>query len=135
MLKNTSVFFFYMKKQLHIYSNMKDKKVKVLVAQSRLILSDSRDCSLPGSSVHGLLQARILKWVTIPFSWIFPNQESNLGSLHCTWILYHLSHQRGSYSNILDTIFVHNETSAFKYTHIYLSIICVKLMLYTLIFY
>ena len=26
------------------------------------------DCSLPGSSVHGILQARILKWVTSPFS-------------------------------------------------------------------
>ena len=26
------------------------------------------DCSLPGSSVHGILQARILKWVAIPFS-------------------------------------------------------------------
>ena len=26
------------------------------------------DCSLPGSSVHGILQARILEWVAIPFS-------------------------------------------------------------------
>ena len=26
------------------------------------------DCSLPGSSVHGILQARILEWVVIPFS-------------------------------------------------------------------
>jgi len=26
------------------------------------------DCSLPGSSVHGILQARMLEWVTIPFS-------------------------------------------------------------------
>ena len=26
------------------------------------------DCSLPGSSVHGILQARILEWVDIPFS-------------------------------------------------------------------
>ena len=30
--------------------------------------SDSIDCSLPGSSVHGILQARILEWVTFPFS-------------------------------------------------------------------
>ena len=29
---------------------------------------DSVDCTLPGSSVHGILQARILKWVAIPFS-------------------------------------------------------------------
>ena len=27
-----------------------------------------KDCSLPGSSVHGILQARILEWVAIPFS-------------------------------------------------------------------
>ena len=29
------------------------------------------DCSLPGSSVHGVSQARILEWVPIPFSWGF----------------------------------------------------------------
>ena len=28
---------------------------------------NSVDCSLPGSSVHGILQARILEWVAIPF--------------------------------------------------------------------
>ena len=35
------------------------------------VVSDSlqpMDCSLPGSSVHGILQARILEWVAIPFS-------------------------------------------------------------------
>ena len=31
-------------------------------------LCDLIDCSLPGSSVHGILQARILEWVSIPFS-------------------------------------------------------------------
>ena len=31
-------------------------------------LDDPMDCSLPGSSVHGILQARILEWVAIPFS-------------------------------------------------------------------
>ena len=36
-------------------------KVKVLVAQLRLTLCDSMDCSLPGPSVHGILQARILE--------------------------------------------------------------------------
>ena len=38
------------------------------VAQSCLTLCDPVDCSLPGSSVHGILQARILKWVAISFS-------------------------------------------------------------------
>ena len=41
---------------------------KVLVAPLCLTLCDPMDCSLPGSSVHGILQARILKWVAIPFS-------------------------------------------------------------------
>ena len=40
----------------------------VLVAQSCPTFWDPMDCSLSGSSVHGLLQARILEWVAIPFS-------------------------------------------------------------------
>ena len=43
-------------------------KVKVLVTQSCLTLCDLMDCSPPGSSVHGILQARILEWVAISFS-------------------------------------------------------------------
>ena len=43
-------------------------KVKVLVAQSCLILCDPIDCSPPGSSVHRILQARILESVAIPVS-------------------------------------------------------------------
>ena len=39
-----------------------------LAAQSYLTLCDPMDCSLPGSSVHGILPARTLEWVTIPFS-------------------------------------------------------------------
>ena len=33
------------------------------------------ECSLPSSSVHGILQERILEWVTIPFSRDLPNPE------------------------------------------------------------
>ena len=40
----------------------------VLVVQSCSALCDPMDCSLPGSSVHGILQARILEWVAISFS-------------------------------------------------------------------
>ena len=40
---------------------------KVKVAQSCLTLCDLMDCSLPGSSVHGILQARIPKWLAVPF--------------------------------------------------------------------
>ena len=38
------------------------------VVQSCLTLSDPMDCSLPGSSVNGILQARVLKWGAIAFS-------------------------------------------------------------------
>src|SRR5574337_114612 len=38
------------------------------VAQSCLTLCDPMDCCLPGSSVHGIFQARVLEWVAIAFS-------------------------------------------------------------------
>ena len=43
-------------------------QVNVLVTQSCSTLYDPMDCSLPHSSVHGILQARILQWVATPFS-------------------------------------------------------------------
>ena len=48
------------------------------VAQLCLILSDPRDCSLPGSSIHGIFQARVLEWVAIAFS----NFSTSLYKLH-----------------------------------------------------
>ena len=39
----------------------------VYVSYSVRSLCDPMDCSLPGSSVHGILQARLLEWVTILF--------------------------------------------------------------------
>ena len=38
------------------------------VAQSCPTLSDPMDCSLPGSSLHGILQARVLEWGAIAFA-------------------------------------------------------------------
>ena len=64
------------------------------ITQTCPTLSDPMDCSLPGSSVHGILQARILEWVAIPFSrGSFPTQGSNPGLLHCRQILYQLSYK------------------------------------------
>ena len=42
-------------------------KSKSEVAQLCLTLSDPMDCSLPGSSVHGIFQAKVLEWVAIAF--------------------------------------------------------------------
>ena len=64
--------------------------------QSCLTLCDPINCSPPWSSVHGLVQARILYWVAISSSrGIFPSQGSTLGLLQlldCRQILYHLCH-------------------------------------------
>ena len=43
-------------------------KIESEVTQSCPTLSDPMDCSLPGSSVHGIFQARVLEWVAIAFS-------------------------------------------------------------------
>ena len=52
------------------------------------------DCSLSGSSVHRILQARILEWVDIPFSRAsFPTQGSNLGLPNYRQTLYCLTYQ------------------------------------------
>ena len=74
------------------------KKVKVK-SESWPTLCDPMDCSPPGPSVHGILQAGILEWVAVAFSRrssqlrIFPTQGSNPGLPHCRQTLYHLSQQ------------------------------------------
>ena len=58
----------------------------MLVAQLCPTLCDPLDCSPPGSSVHGVLQARILEWVAIVFS--RGSSWSSDWTLHCRQILY-----------------------------------------------
>ena len=64
-------------------------KVKVKVTQSCSTLCDPMDYT-----VHGILQARILEWVFVPFSRgsSQPREGLNWGLLHCRQILYQLSH-------------------------------------------
>ena len=53
------------------------------VTQLCPILCNPMGCSLPGFSIHGILQARILEWITISLlQGIFPTQESNPGLPH-----------------------------------------------------
>ena len=70
------------------------KKSESEVAQSYPTLCDPMDCSLPGSSIHGIVQARVPEWVAISFSrgssW---PRDTNLDLPHCRRTLYHLSHQ------------------------------------------
>ena len=51
------------------------------VAQSCPTVSDPMDCSLPGSSIHGIFQARVLEWVAIAFSFRQPGFNSNSSHL------------------------------------------------------
>ena len=76
------------------------------VAQSCPTLCDPMDCSLPGSSVHGIFQAKGTG-VGCHFllQGIFPTQGSNLGLLHCRQTLYRLSHQGSQNIKILRTEF------------------------------
>ena len=64
------------------------------------------DYSLPGSSVHGLFQARVLEWVVISF----PTQGLNPGLLHCRQTLYCLSHQRSPRKMQIQTTVRHHST-------------------------
>ena len=51
------------------------------VAQLCLTLSDLMDCSLPGSSIHGIFQARVLEWGAIALG----SPKSELSSLQIEW--------------------------------------------------
>ena len=54
-----------------------------LIAWSCLILCEPMDCSLPGSSVHGILQARIPQWFAIPLNGKSPWMANRI---HISWI-------------------------------------------------
>ena len=69
--------------------------VCVLFTQLRLTLCDPMNCSPPGSSVHGIFQARILEWVAIPFSRGFSQPRDQT----------HISHIAGRFFSALATHF------------------------------
>ena len=61
--------------------------------QSYPTLCDSMDCSPPGSSVHRILQARILEWIAMPSSRgsSRPKDGTRISYISCfgRWVLYH----------------------------------------------
>ena len=59
--KNTGVGCHFLLQCMKVKSESED-------AQSCLTLRDPMDCSLPGSSIHGIFQARVLEWVATAFS-------------------------------------------------------------------
>ena len=83
----------------------------VLVTESFPTLCDAMDCTPPGSSIHGILQAWILEWVAIPFSrgssW--PRDQTWVSHIS-KQIHYCLNHQGSTYMYVC------------IYTYIYISI-------------
>ena len=67
--------------------NKKGLPVCYLVAKSCLTLWDPMDCGLPGSSVHGISQVRILKWVVMSFSRGFsqPRDQTHISCITDTF--------------------------------------------------
>ena len=94
------------------------------------MLHDPMECSPPGSSVHGILWARILEWVAISFS-----RGSSLPSdLHCRQVLHHLSHQGSPYYVCVCVcvcvyiyIYIHMYICVYIYIHMY---ICTYMYIY-----
>ena len=68
--ENKTAFCCYLCTQAHLYTGCIEHQSEKWKGQSlsRIRLCDPTDYSLPGSSVHAILQARILEWVAIPFS-------------------------------------------------------------------
>ena len=68
------------------FTNLATKERKKESIQSCPTPCDPMDCSLPGSSVHGILQSRILEWVAISFFRVLANP----GLPHCGQTVNHL---------------------------------------------
>ena len=68
------------------------------VTQSCPTLCDPMNYSLPGSSIHGIFQARGLEWVAISFTWASsqPKDQTQVSLIAGRLFLYHLNH-KGSY--------------------------------------
>ena len=64
------------------------------VAKSCLTLSNPMDCSLPGSSIHGIFQARVLEWGAIAFSDVVDAKD---GFVECLYAHTVLSGTQGTY--------------------------------------
>ena len=80
-----------------------------LVAQSFPTLCDPIYCSLPGSTLHGIFQVRILEWVAISFSRVssWPRDRTCVSCTFCPcrWVLYHQRHLEGPKGKGKDLIY------------------------------
>ena len=105
----------------------KPEQTICMCAQSCLILWDPRNCSPPGSSLHGIFQAIILEWVATSYS-RGPSFTSNQTCISCTScigreILYHLHHLGNPYYSTIISKIENKEKqvaiSFYMHTHTY----------------
>ena len=98
-LKQLSTYYFNWQNNVECFSPTKKFKIlKSVCMHAKLLqlcptLFDPMDCSLPGSFIHGILQARILEWVAIPTSRgsFWPRDWSHVSYVSCIGrrVLYH----------------------------------------------
>ena len=83
----------------------KESKRTEQLSLSLFFTLQSHGLYLPGSSVHGILQVRILKWVANSLlQRIFSTQGLNHSLLYCRQILYHLSHRLSPYTATIEPV-------------------------------
>ena len=100
------------------------KNMKVLVAQLCLTLCNPMDYSPPGSSVHGILQARTLEWVAIPFlrgsswlrSWTWISHIA--GRFFIIWATREAPKRPLGILCVLNVLFLHNTHYALPLLHV-----------------
>ena len=81
--------------------------------QSCLTLCDLMECSLPGTPLHGILQARILKWIAMPSSRgsSQPKDQTRISYVSCIgrWVLYHQCHLGSPHTSLCFPKSIHLE--------------------------
>ena len=85
------------------------------VAQLCVTLRDPMDCSLPGSYVHGILQARVLEWGAIAFS-----ESLNTRCAHCYWMSlfpFPFINRAGAHMHMFTPILTHMSLHVYEYIH------------------
>ena len=70
-------------------------------AQSSPTLNDPMDCSPPGSSVHGIFQARVLEWAAIAFSCTYLIKEKEITTKKTEVFVYHIYQDEGAFDQKL----------------------------------
>ena len=100
--KNTGVACYFLLQCMKVKSESE-------AAQSCLTLHDPMDWSLPGSSVHGIFQVRVLEWVPIALSNIEGHMALNIYSSFSIWYIYWKNPHLGP-----DPVLVTGHTIAYK---------------------